>query len=72
MSQTLDQAERKELAWEAMELALSEVGKVVGGHGSYIPTFNARVQGLMPALNYLAGYGPQSRYDHAWLSDAGS
>ena len=72
MSQTLDQAERKELAWQAMELALSEVGKVVGGHGSYVPTFNARVQGLMPAVNYLAGYGPQSRYDHAWLSDAGS
>ena len=72
MSQTLDQAERKELAWQAMELALSEVGKVVGGHGSYVPTFNVRVSGQMPAVNYLAGYGPQSRYDHTWLADAGS
>ena len=72
MSQTLDQAERKELAWQAMELALSEVGKVVGGHGSYVPTFNVRVRGQMPAVNYLAGYGPQSRYDHTWLADAGS
>ena len=72
MSQTLDQAERKELAWQAMELALTEVGKVVVAHGAYVPTFNARVRGLMPAVNYLAGYGPQARYDHAWLADGGA
>ena len=72
MSQTLDKAERKELAWQAMELALNEVGKVVVAHGSYVPTFSARVRGLMPALNYLAGYGPQARYDHTWLADAGN
>ncbi len=72
MSQTLDQAERKELAWQAMELALTEVAKVVVAHGAYVPTFGARVQGLMPAVNYLAGYGPQARYDHTWLADGGN
>ncbi len=72
MSATLDKEQRKELAWQAMELALNEVGKAVVAHGSYVPTFNANVRGLMPALNYLAGYGPQARYDHTWLADAGS
>ena len=72
MSQTLDTSERKELAWQAMELALNEVAKVVVAHGSYVPTFSARLQGQLPAVNYLAGYGPQARYDHTWLSDAGS
>ena len=69
MSRTLDQAEHKELAWQAMELALTEVAKVVVAHGAYIPTFSARVRGLMPAVNYLAGYGPQARYDHVWLAE---
>ncbi len=69
MSRTLDKEERKTMAWDAMEMALNDVAKVVVAHGSYIPTFSARVNGIMPALNYLAGYGPQARYDHAWLSE---
>ncbi|MCY4575704.1 MAG: ABC transporter substrate-binding protein [Chloroflexi bacterium] len=67
MSRTLDQQERKELAWDAMELALSEVAKIVVSHSSYIPAVNKDVRGFMPALNYLAFYGPQGRYSHVWL-----
>ncbi|MYD35556.1 MAG: ABC transporter substrate-binding protein [Dehalococcoidia bacterium] len=67
MSRTLDQDERKELAWDAMELALSDVAKIIVSHGSYVPAFNTDVRGYMPAINYLAAYGPQLRYDHVWL-----
>ena len=67
MSRTLDKEERKELAWQSMELALNDVAKVVISHGSYYPIVNPELRGYMPALNYLAGYGPQKRYDHVWL-----
>ena len=67
LSRTLDQQERKELAWDAMEMALSEVAKIVVSHSSYIPAVNKDVRGFMPALNYLAFYGPQGRYSHVWL-----
>jgi len=70
MSQTLDPELRKQMAWDAMEIALRDQAKIVGAHSTYVPTFNKRVQGLLPALNYLAGYGPQARFDHTWLSDA--
>ena len=67
MSRTLDKAQRKELAWQAMEVALGDVAKIVVSHSSYIPAANIKVRGYMPALNYLASYGPQYRYDHVWL-----
>ncbi len=69
MSRTLDKEERKELAWQAMELALTEVGKVVISHGSYYPMVSANLKGYMPAPNYLAGYGPLKRYSHVWLDE---
>ncbi len=67
MSRTLDQEERKELAWQAMELALNDVAKIVVSHSSYVAAVNKDVRGYMPALNYLAGYGPVKRYAHVWL-----
>ena len=69
MSRTIDPESRKQMAWDAMEIALRDQAKIIGGHGSYVPTFNKRVQGLLPGLNYLAGYGPQARYDHTWLTE---
>ncbi len=69
MSQTVDQETRKQLAWDAMEMALKDVGKVVVSHSSYVPALNVNVRGLMPALNYLAFYGPQNRHDHVWLDE---
>ena len=69
MSRTLDKEERKELAWQAMELALTDVGKVVISHGSYYPMVSANLRGYMPAPNYLAGYGPQKRYSHVWINE---
>ena len=67
MSRTLDTQERKELAWDAMEMALSDVAKIVVSHSSYVAAVNKDVRGYMPALNYLAGYGPVYRYAHVWL-----
>ena len=69
MSQTIDPEERKQKAWDAMEVALRDQAKIVVAHSTYVPVINKRVQGLMPALNYLSGYGPQNRYDHTWLSE---
>ena len=67
MSRTLDQEERKELAWQAMEMALNDVAKIIVSHSAFVPAFNRDVRGYMPAINYLAAYGPQYRYDHVWL-----
>jgi peptide/nickel transport system substrate-binding protein len=69
MSQTIDPELRKQRAWDAMEVALQDQAKIILGHSVYVPVMGKRVQGLMPALNYLAGYGPQNRYDHTWLSE---
>ncbi len=69
MSRTVDPEQRKQLAWDAMELALTDVGKIVVSHMSYMPVVNARLRGFMPALNYLSAYGPQNRYDHVWLAE---
>ena len=69
MSATVDKQTRKELAWDAMELALSEQAKIIVSHSSYVPVHNKKVHGLMPTLNYLAGYGPHIRYDHTWIDE---
>ncbi len=63
----LDHEERKQLAWDAMEIALNDVAKIIVGHGTYMPAVNRDVRGYMPAVNYLAAYGPQFRYAHVWL-----
>jgi peptide/nickel transport system substrate-binding protein len=67
MSRTLDQEERKELAWQAMEMALNDVAKIVVSHSSYVMAVNKDVRGFMPAINYLSAYGPLKRYAHVWL-----
>ena len=67
MSRTLDAQERKELAWDAMEMALNDVAKIVVSHSSYVMAINKDIRGFMPALNYLAFYGPQGRYSHIWI-----
>ena len=68
MKQSLDYFERRELAWDAVELALLRSGTIIVAYESYMPVFNTRVRGLMPAISYLAAYGPQNRYDHTWLA----
>ena len=71
MKQTLDSGGTPgQVAWDAMELALlSESGTIIVAHESYMPVFNTRVQGLMPAINYLAmPTAPRLRYDHTWLA----
>ena len=68
MSTTVDQETRRELAWEALELALREQAKIIVSHGVFVPIFNEDVRGLMPAVDYLAEFGPQLRYDHTWLA----
>ena len=67
MSRTLDTQERKELAWDAMEMALNDVAKIVVSHSSYVMAINKDVRGFMPAINYLSAYGPLKRYQHVWL-----
>ena len=67
MSRTTDFQTRRGLAWDAMEIALNDVGKIVVSHSSYVPAVNKDVRGFMPALNYLSGYGPLYRYAHVWL-----
>ena len=67
-SESLDQDARRELSWQALEYALHGSGTIFIAHDSYLPVFGARVRGLMPAIDYLAEYGPQNRYDHVWLA----
>ena len=67
-SESLDQDARRELSWQALEYALHGSGTIFIAHDSYVPIFGARVRGLMPAIDYLAEYGPQNRYDHVWLA----
>ena len=69
MSATIDPETRKQRAWDAMEIALNEQAKIIVGHSSYIPVLNERVRNFMPTLNYMAGYGPQNRWDHTWLAE---
>jgi ABC-type transport system substrate-binding protein len=68
MSQTLDPEERKQKAWDAMEIALRDQAKIIVASSLYVPVTSKRVQGWMPGLNYYS-YGPLNRYDHAWLSE---
>ena len=68
MSVSVDPEARRQLAWDALELALREQAKIIVSHGVFVPIFNDRVRGLMPSLDYLAEHGPQLRYDHAWLA----
>ena len=69
MSRTLDQEERKQLAWDAMEMALNDVAKIVVSHSSYVMAINKDVRGFMPAINYLSAYGPLKKYQHVWLDE---
>ena len=69
MSRTMDFEERRELAWQAMEVALNDQAKIIVAHASYMPVFSADVRGLMPSVNYLAWLGPKNRYDHVWLAE---
>ncbi len=68
MSTTLDFEERRELAWDAMEIALSEQAKIIMAHDIYQPITSAQVRGFMPGPDYMARYGPQNRYDRVWLA----
>ncbi len=69
MSQTIDVEERKQLAWDALELAMREQAKIIVAHSTRMHIFSERLGGLMPGINYLSGYGPQSRYDHTYLNE---
>ncbi len=63
----LDPLKRREQAWDAMEFALRDQAKTIVAHVVYAQIVSADVRGFMPAVNYLAFYGPQNRYDHVWL-----
>lgn len=65
----LDPFARRELAWDAMEIALRDQAKIIVAHDVYAQIVSADVRGFMPAVNYLAAYGPQNRYDHVWLEE---
>ena len=67
MSMTRDFDERRELAWDAMEIALNDQAKIILLHDSYLPVTGAAVQGYLPGPDVLARHGPLNRYDHVWL-----
>jgi peptide/nickel transport system substrate-binding protein len=69
MSRTLDPEERKQKAWDAMEIALRDQAKIIVGHSTYMPAHNKRLKGMMPGPNYLASYGPYHRLDTAWIGE---
>ena len=66
----LDPIARREFAWDAMELALRDQAKIIVAHDVYAQIVSTNVRGFMPAVNYLAAYGPQNRYDHVWLEES--
>ena len=68
MSATVNPEARRQLVWDALELALRDQAKIVVSHGVFVPIFNEKVHGLMPSLDYLAEHGPQLRYDHTWIA----
>ena len=68
MSAATDLTSRRELAWDALELALEQQAKIVISHGVLVPVYSERVRGVMPGLDFQAEHGPQLRYDHAWLA----
>lgn len=68
MGATTDLTTRRELAWDALELALEQQAKIVVSHGVLVPIYSDRVHGVMPGLDFQAEHGPQLRYDHAWLA----
>ena len=68
MSMTRDFDERRELAWDAMEIALNDQAKIILLHDLYVPVTGAAVRGFLPSPDFLARYGPLNRYDHVWLA----
>ena len=68
MGATTDLTTRRELAWDALELALEQQAKIVVSHGVLVPIYSERLRGVMPGLDFQAEHGPQLRYDHAWLA----
>lgn len=68
ISAATDLTSRRELAWDALELALEQQAKIVISHGVLVPVYSERVRGVMPGLDFQAEHGPQLRYDHAWLA----
>ncbi len=68
MRAATDPTTRRELAWDALEMALEQQAKIVVSHGVLVPIYSDRVHGIMPGLDFQAERGPQLRYDHAWLA----
>ena len=68
MSVVRDLESRRQLAWDALELALRQQAKIIVSHGLFVPVYSSRVRGLMPGLDFQAEHGPQLRYDHTWLA----
>jgi peptide/nickel transport system substrate-binding protein len=69
MSATIDLEQRKQRAWDALEVALRDNAKIIVAHSTYMPVANQKVKGWLPALNYLAGYGPNLRRHVLWLDE---
>ena len=68
MSVARNQENRRQLAWDALALALEQQAKIIVSHGLFVPAYSSRVRGLMPGLDFQAEHGPQLRYDHTWLA----
>ena len=49
MSMTRDFEERRELAWDAMEIALNDQAKIILLHDRYVPVTGAAVRGFLPS-----------------------
>jgi len=67
-SRTVDPELRKQIAWDAMEVALRDQAKIIVSHSTYIPGHSSRMKGWMPGINYLS-YGPHNRYETVWLDE---
>ena len=67
LSMTRDLWKRKNLGWDAMEIALNDQAKIIILHGQYMAVTGAAVRGFLPAPDFLARYGPLNRYDQVWL-----
>ncbi len=68
MSIVRDRDTRKQLAVDALILALEQQAKIIISHRVLVPSYSSRVRGLMPGLDFQTKRGPHLRYDHTWLS----
>ena len=67
MSETVDPATRKELAWAIGEVVLRDQAKIISRLTTYVVAQNKDVRTFMAAPAAVANYGPWNRFEHVWL-----